>query len=115
MMLRPFEGQVSSGNQPSASGQAANQGAAPPQGAGAQSLLTADIFRQAMSQALQGAQTQRGRGPGDTTDGGTSAPPVQNFEVNLPICKMKSAILKDIFDLNSKPIYIKSRKSREAN
>eukprot|EP00057_Strongylocentrotus_purpuratus_P013817 XP_011668291.1 PREDICTED: ubiquitin-like protein 7 isoform X1 [Strongylocentrotus purpuratus] len=88
MMLRPFEGQVSSGgNQPSAPGQPANQGAAPPQGAGggggAQSLLTADIFRQAMSQALQGAQTQRGRGPGDTTDGGTSAPPVQNFESQM--------------------------------
>ncbi|XP_041465223.1 ubiquitin-like protein 7 isoform X1 [Lytechinus variegatus] len=94
MMLRPFEGPVGGANQsPSSSAAAApssprpppNQGAAPPLGGGvgggAQPLLTADIFRQAMSQALQVAQ--RGRGPGDATDGVTSAPPTQNFEPQM--------------------------------
>ncbi|XP_072167145.1 ubiquitin-like protein 7 [Diadema setosum] len=96
MIVRPFEGPVSASanassgsqsnqrpaaSQPSQSRTSGAPAPAPAQAAaaaGGQGIITADIFRQAMSQALQAARRVAGTSS-DSADASSSAPPAQTF------------------------------------
>ena len=95
MILRPFQGPVNaqaqgqrsaSSSQSPASSRPTPAAAAvpPPSGASgsSQGIITPDLFRQAMSEALQVARRISGNTRDSADSGSSPAPPAQNFEVN---------------------------------